>query len=303
MSDSLTELKSMFKQGDLLTKLIFINCAAYLAVAMLGLIAYLCKLGFSPNDFLALPAAFSNAIGKPWTLLTYMFTHNHFFHFIFNMLMLYWMGKIFLYFNQARDIVNLYILGGIAGGLTFIAAYSLFPVLNYQAGYTVLVGASASILAILAAAATQQPEMPIKLTLLGEIKMKWIAIAVIAMGVLSDYATNPGGCISHLGGAVCGFFYAKELRKGKNIAAWVGQCIDSVVNLVARTRGNAKGNAKFKVVYDRDKDGKRNTVDEDYNMRKKNANDEIDAILDKIKISGYGSLTKEEKEKLFNAGK
>lgn len=311
MNNSIKELKNMFKQGDLLTKLIFINSAVFLLVALTNMMLFLFKSPYNLRFILGLPSKFDEAMGLPWTFFTYMFLHEGFIHFILNMFMLYWVGRIFLsvtYAYNQRDLVNLYIFGGLIGGLTFIIAFNVFPALVSSLYVTTLEGASASIMALLTAAAYTQPDSPIRLTFIGEVKLKWMATAIFAISVLTDYSSNTGGCFSHLGGGLAGVAFAYFAQKGTNIAAWVGKTVDVITNTSIKIADTISGwfnktsykKPKFKVVYDSNEH--KNTADEDYNMRKKADNDDIDAILDKIKISGYGSLTDEEKQKLFNAG-
>ncbi|MBO4333805.1 MAG: rhomboid family intramembrane serine protease [Paludibacteraceae bacterium] len=302
MSNTFKELGTLYKEGDLLSKLIFILSGIYLTTSLTSMVLSLFDSSVLLRFIFALPANIAEAVSMPWSLVTYMFYHEQFIHFIFNILMLYWMGKLFMLSYQPRDLVNLFIFGGLVGGLFFILALNLFPSLSAYTNYTTLDGSSAAIMAVLVAAAIANPEMPVKLVLLGEIRLKWIAMAFVALSVLVDYKENAGGCFAHLGGAVAGYLFGYHMRKGTNITQWIGRIIDFLSNLVDKLANLLKGNKspKFKVVYN-NTHGK--AADESYNMRKKAQNEAIDAILDKIKESGYSSLTDEERATLFNASK
>lgn len=301
MANTATELKTMFKEGDLLTKLIFIISGIFLASALVNMVLHLFDAPIQLRMIFALPANIKEALTMPWSIVTYMFYHERFIHFIVNVLMLYWMGKCFLMSFQPRDLVNLFVFGGILGGVFFITALNIFPKLAGFTNYTTLDGSSAAIMALLVAAAVTTPEQQIKLVLLGEIRLKWIALTVVAISVLIGYEENAGGCFSHLGGALAGYLFGINMRKGNNITAWVGKVIDLLSGLFDKAVNLLSGKRapKFKVVHNAN--GK--AADEQYNMRKKANNDAIDAILDKIKESGYSSLTEEERQILFNASK
>ncbi|MCQ2206822.1 MAG: rhomboid family intramembrane serine protease [Paludibacteraceae bacterium] len=302
MANSIKELGTMYKEGDLLTKLIFIISGIFLVSALINMMLSLFEAPILLRFIFALPANIEEAIAMPWAIVTYMFYHEQFVHFIVNVLMLYWMGKLFLMSYQPRDLVNVFVLGGLFGGLFFITALNIFPSLSAFTNYTTLDGSSAAIMAILVAAAVATPEMQVKLVLMGEIRLKWIALAIVAISVLIDHKENAGGCFSHLGGAVAGYLFGLNMRKGTNIAAWIGRIIDFLSNVCDKVKNTFRGQktTKFKVVYN-NANGK--AADENYNMKKKANNDAIDAILDKIKESGYSSLTEEERQILFNASK
>lgn len=296
MTNSLTELKNMFRDGDLLTKLIFINSGVFIVAALVNLVVILFASTFMLRNYVALPADTYELMWRPWTVVTYMFYHQNFIHFICNILMLYWIGRLFVSMFQQRDLVNLYLFGGLVGGTTYVVASNLFPGLD---AYGTLEGASAAITALLVATGVNQPEMPVRLMFVGEIRLKWLVAILVGIEVLTGMSENAGGCISHLGGAIAGYAFAVYLQKGTNIAAWIGKIIDFCANLGSKM-GNTK-QAKFKVVYD-SKDAQ-TTSDAEYNMQKKNESDDIDAILDKIKENGYEGLTEEEKAKLFKASR
>ncbi|GLB52312.1 rhomboid family intramembrane serine protease [Neptunitalea chrysea] len=281
-------------------KMIVINVAVFI---LSSLVLFLFQLQGTSNFFdtwFGLSSVPMEVLTKPWTLITYAFFHRGIMHIFSNMLILYFTGNIFLNLFNGKQFYNVYFLGAIAGGLLYVFSYSIFPVFsNVYAG---IVGASAAVMAILIFVCTYTPNLEVRLFMLFTVKLWYIGVFLVLMDLASIQSGNPGGHISHLGGALLGFVYAKQLQKGNDIGAWFSSLMDGVVNLF---KGDSKtaGKAKFKKVY-RNKGGKKasqgtKVFDNDKNLHQK----KIDAILDKISKSGYESLTKEEKDFLFRAGK
>lgn len=286
------EIITSFKSGNTLTKLIYINLGVFLIVGLVNVALLLFNINRGWIDqSLALSSQFSVLIRNPWTLFTYMFLHYQFIHLIINILTLYWFGKIFLEYYSQRDLVGLYIFGGLLGGLLYFIAYATLPLFQNQ--YASLCGASAAIMAIIVACAYTDPERSIRLVLFGNVKVKWLAVFAIVVSLLNVASENAGGNISHLGGALGGFFYVFALRKGKNLTSGINKAIDSIVNLFKRNKA-----PKMKVTYNQ-----RPMTDQEYNYAKRQESEQIDIILDKIKKSGYDSLSKEERDKLFTASR
>lgn len=286
------EIITSFKSGNTLTKLIYINLGVFLIVGLVNVALLLFNINRGWIDqSLALSSQFGVLIRNPWTLFTYMFLHYQFIHLIINILTLYWFGKIFLEYYSQRDLVGLYIFGGLLGGLLYFIAYATLPLFQNQ--YASLCGASAAIMAIIVACAYTDPERSIRLVLFGNVKVKWLAVFAIVVSLLNVASENAGGNISHLGGALGGFFYVFALRKGKNLTSGINKAIDSIVNLFKRNKA-----PKMKVTYNQ-----RPMTDQEYNYAKRQESEQIDIILDKIKKSGYDSLSKEERDKLFTASR
>ncbi len=287
-------LKEIFFGRNVLSRLILINTIIYLVVNVIGLFSSLFNLTDSNTlnplvKILALPADLSLLGSKPWTLLTYMFLQENFFHLLFNIVMLYFGGKIFKeYLNQAK-LFWTYIIGGVFGGLFFILSFNIFPVFDSITSQSIAMGASASVLAIIIAIATYVPDYTVHLFLFGKFKLKYLAIAFIAIDVLSIQADNPGGHIAHLGGALWGFIYAFSLKRGNDIYRIFYKLY------IPKFTWNRK-TPKFDT--SRPKTG-RPLSDDEYNTARSATQEEIDHILDKISKSGYSSLTSKEKELLF----
>ena len=295
MSNILDNIKRTFNKGDVLMKFIFINVAVFLAIHAVGVVATLFRLeSLDPLPFLAVPSQLNMILIRFWTLLTYMFVHVGFMHILFNMLWLYWFGKIFLSYFNDRTLGSLYVIGGLAGALLYIIAFNTIPYYIYESGHGIMIGASASVMAIVMAAAFYRPDVTLNLFLFGRIKIIYIAIAVFVIDFFSlSNGNNPGGHVAHIGGAIAGYLFATQYKKGKDFTLPISRFLDMIVNLFKKR----KYKGAHKVVY------KKTETDYDYNYRKAQQSKTIDAILDKLKQSGYDSLSSEEKRQLFDAGK
>ena len=283
------ELIESFKNGTTLTKLIYINLGVFLVISIAQALLGLFNVNTEWVDSLMLPAQVSTFAHRPWSILTYMFFHKSFIHILFNLLMLYWFGKLFLQYCSQHDLVGLYILGGIAGGATYIIAFNLLPKFAPVVGLSMLLGASASVMAITIATAVFAPNQTMRLALIGDVKIKWIALVSVLISLMQINAENAGGELAHIGGAIAGYIFAIEYKKGKNITDWINNILHRAANLIH----GAGRKPKMKVSHTNMES------DQEYNYRTKQENDEIDKILDKIKSSGYESLSDDEKGKLF----
>ena len=291
MDDIFTNIKRSFRNGGIPLKLIYINVGIFLLIRIVGVVCLLFNIPhISVLDFLELPSSIPDLLYKPWTLFTYMFTHYDFLHILFNMLWLYWFGNIFLQFFNARQFGGLYVLGGLAGAVLFILTYNTLPYFSSVVSYSSLIGASASVMAIVFAISFYRKDLEINLLLIGRIKLIYLAVATLVIDFLAIASDNAGGHIAHIGGALLGILYASQMKQGKDFTKPVNKFLDWVVNL-------RKPKPKMHVTY------KRSETEYDYNDRKNKKNEEIDLILDKLKRSGYESLTSEEKKKLFDASK
>ncbi|KAA2240244.1 rhomboid family intramembrane serine protease [Chitinophaga agrisoli] len=284
-----SDIRYWLRQGNTVNHLLFWNIVVFVVLGLLYLIAYFGGPGtiFSFTfDQLVLHSELGTFIRKPWGLVTYMFTHLNIFHIFFNMLNLYWFGNLFRTFLGNKRILPLYLLGGIAGGLLYILTfYILMP-----AGVGLpLLGASASVMCLLVACATLTPNYEIGLLLLGSVRLKWLALAVIVLDLISIPQGNMGGMIAHLGGAALGFIYIKLLKNGADLCQpliWVFDALSggrngSTVSAAPKSRRTSFKPKKspLKVV---------KKVEENRQSR-------LDQLLDKINEKGISSLSPEEK--------
>jgi len=291
MSSVFEDIKNNFKGVNSLTKLIYINVGVFLIASVLRVLSFLFMVnGWEFLSYFTLPASIPLLIKKPWSIISYMFLHQSFIHLLFNMLWLYFGGQIFLSFFDNKKLISTYVLGGISGAVLFIFSFNLFPVFATALPNAVALGASASVLAIIMAIATKSPNYSIRLLLIGNIKLKHIAIVSIVLDIMSIPQGNAGGHIAHLGGAFFGYLYVKQLNSGNDIANSFNKIMDNLNSYL-------KKDPKLKKAYSRKKS------DQDYRKEKVQNQAKIDNILDKIAKSGYEGLTKEEKDILFKASK
>jgi membrane associated rhomboid family serine protease len=294
MATVFSNIERFFKQKSVLSTLLIINLLVFLLMKVVGV----CFLLFNTSPvhliaFFELPASLAQLMHRPWTLISYMFTHLGFWHIVFNLLWLYWFGQIFLRFFGPKQLGGLYVLGGIVGGLLFVLSYNLFPYFRESVDYSYLIGASASVMAIVFATAFYKKEYEINLLFLGNIKLIYIAGFFFILDLISIESDNPGGHIAHIGGALMGIWFANAFLKGRDLTSGINFVIDKIVNLFTKRERKPS----FTKIYGRPE------TDYEYNQRKNNQNNEIDRILDKIKRSGYNSLSENEKKTLFNASK
>jgi len=290
------EIKMNFMRAEGLFRIMVINIAIFLIIGIAKVIFFLSGSGtdaiLNVINYFSVKSNLSALYQQPWSLITYMFIHENFLHILFNMLVLYWTGKIFCEFLGSKKLVSVYILGGLAGALFYVAAYNVFPAFNQSLHFSQLIGASAGVIAVLVAIATMAPDYTMHLLLFGPVRLKYIAIFLVLLYVISIPDGNAGGNISHLGGAAFGFLYSRILKSGTNIGSWLEKILDTLQNLFFPSKG-------LKAVHRRS--GSRRSASKAFDGTPRQ--EIIDAILDKISRSGYSSLSKEEKEILFKASK
>lgn len=279
----INELKyKMLHSGSRLYLFIGINVLIFLVLNLIAVPEYLLTKSTTVSSWLqeqlSMPAYLPALAVKPWTIITYMFSHKGLFHIFFNMLWLFWMGRIFEEYLNNRQFTFTYFAGGISGALLFILFYNIFPAFSDNIYSALLIGASASVMAIVVATATLLPNYTIQLLLFGSVRLKYLAIVYVLLDVLAIAGVNAGGSIAHLGGAALGYIFITRLQKGDDWSKWFIR--------KPKLKPIPNRSAKVKNVSSRLPD-----------------QDAIDRILDKISKSGYESLTKEEKQQLFNASK
>ncbi len=293
------ELKYSLKGRNNFNVLIYINLIVFGLIIVTKVICFLFGItNFDLVQLLAVPADIDTLIKKPWTIITYMFTHASFLHILFNLLIFFWFGRLFLQFLSQRQLLGVYILGGLSGAVFYIAAYNLIPAFSFAALFSIALGASASVMAIVIAVATLVPNQEVYMLFFGRVKLKYLAIGIVVLDLISIPINNAGGHIAHLGGAFIGFVFIIYYRKGTDITIWISRFLNGVKEFF-------KPSKDIKITY-KNKNKKQQTRPEndmEYNARKKAEQDEIDKILEKIAQSGYSSLSKSEKEKLFNQSK
>jgi len=283
------DFKLKYNNFNAFEKIIVINSIVFIIGALIGVFA---KTDDSLS-FLKLPSDFFDFVMKPWSFITYGFVHYDFFHILFNLLILYYISRMILNLFRPKMALNIYFLGIISGALAFLFVFNVVPNL-FLKPTSGLVGASAGIRALLIFLGVYMADTEVRV-LVVNVKLKYIAILLVVMDVLGLFTWNQGGNVAHLGGALLGYFYAIKLKQGKDIGTGFEKALDSVVSWF-------KPKTTLKTVHRKKEKGEYagKTKDEfnTFNKQKK-----IDLILDKISKSGYDSLTAEEKEFLFRAGK
>lgn len=278
-----------FKTLNIANKLIVINIAVFL-------LFFIASFLFNTSSevlmqWFVLPEEPIEVLKQPWSLLTYSFLHGGFTHILFNMIWLNFFSKFILNLFSEKRFLTVYLLGALYGGLLFVTAYNVFPVFQSKAGY--LLGASASVSALMVFAATYSPNISFRFFMV-TIKLWQLAVGLFLLDLFRlGSGTNPGGMLSHIGGAVFGYLYAVQLAKGNDIGLWFEKIVASLANLF-KTRKNTP----FRKVHKTSK----NTTKKKTTSVKDERQIKIDGILDKIGKSGYESLTKQEKDFLFKAG-
>ena len=283
MNNLVNKIQGKFKSATIVEKIIFINIAVFAISYLTKALFSLMQWGEDPFfNWFALPANFSNFFLRPWSIISYGFLHGDFWHILFNLIILYYFGNLFLDFFSKRDFLIYYFLGIIFGGVVYMFSYNFFPALKTNTAY--LVGASAGVTAILVGLATKIPNYAMNFRFIGSIKLWYIAVGVILLDIIQIPVSNTGGHLAHLGGALIGFLLTNQTNNGKNIS-----------NLFSSLFKTKKQNP-LKTVYKKPKPKK--PIKNSNNHQRK-----IDEILDKISKSGYETLTKEEKDFLFSVGK
>lgn len=278
-----SDIRYWLRQGNTINHLLFWNIVVFLVLNIPRVIAYFVPAVSGVDQFIydqvALHSLLPVFITKPWGLITYMFSHVEIFHILFNMLNLYFFGNLFRSFLGNHRVLPLYMLGGLIGGLAYLLVFNIFKTSDYN-----MVGASASMVAILVACATKIPNYEVGLMFIGPVRLKWLALAVVVLDVISIGKGNEGGIIAHLGGALFGFLYIKMLDNGTDLCqplVWLFNRRVRVEAMQNRSRRSFKPKkSPLRVV--------KNQPEENKQLR-------LDQLLDKINDRGMESLSPEEK--------
>ena len=291
------ELKRFFRSGNVLSVLILINTGVWILTKVVYVLFYLYNhpdIAIADNwimHYFALPAGTAALASRPWTLLSYMFLHTEFWHILFNMLWLFWFGKIFMEYLNSRQLLFTYIAGGLAGGMLYVFAYNVFPVFQTSVESSVALGASASVMAIVTAISFFVPNYTIQLLFIGRVRILYLAIILFIFDFIAIPTGNAGGHIAHIGGAFFGYFFSLWMRK--TTFAYSTGVFSSLFKKLAglfRPRLKVSSSNNYSA---------RPKSDEIYNAEKNLHQEKIDSILEKISRGGYDSLTNDEKDFLF----
>ena len=291
----LREFKEVFQRphnGHI--RLIIINVSVFLLFSVLYVVCEVTELlpvNEAVRKYLAIPPKMEDFLRCPWTVITYAFVHSQkdLFHILFNMVALYWFGRLFVEYLGSAKVIAVYILGALAAAAFYLTLFNTIPFfMERSAHFNGMVGASGAVFAVMAGIATLLPDYSFYLLFLGPVRIKYIAAFYIVLSFIGTVGENAGGNVAHLGGALMGYIYIKQLQAGKNFGGWITRLLDLL----------SFRKSKVRVTYRRQgppqpKKPEKTTIA---------SQEEIDAILDKISEGGYESLSREEKEKLFKAG-
>ncbi len=285
---AIDELRNGFRRSSLLMKVIWINIGIFVLLRLTAIVGVFTS-SFDLIDhvlhMVEMPSMPALLISRPWTVLTYMFSQYELMHLLFNMLWLYWFGTLFTMRCTGRQLVALYVYGGIAGAILFFTAYNLIPFFTGMNAW--LIGSSASVMAIVTATAILMPEFRMNLLFFGSVALKWIAIASILLVLVGISGTNAGGEMAHVGGILMGILFALRLKKGRDITRPFNSGLDKVVNIFSR------------VPYQRTTSYNYTSDSSPRTSSPASDEAELNDILDKIRKSGYSGLTPDERRRLF----
>lgn len=311
MTTTINKISFHWKTASWLLKIVYINIAIFLVLRILAVVGFFLNINVTEwIKWIECPSSIANFIQQPWAIITYMFAQFDVLHILFNMLWLYGFGKLFLEFNSQKQLLALYIYGGILGALVFMAGYNLLPVFEGHTGW--LIGSSASAIAIVIATAILNPEYKVGLLFIGQISLKWIAIITLAIFFLGLSGENSGGHMAHFGGALAGALYGIMMRKGTDITRPFNKFLDSIANAFYAIKDFKFSRPKAKIPKAKKWDSNSSNSQSQKDSKgtssgKASASPEdqaeLDKILDKIKKSGYTALSAEEKKRLFDVSK
>jgi len=312
MFDSIwQDVKKELSSGNMITRIIIVNVAFFVILNLVKMVLFFANGGVLPDfyetfrNFFLVSSDWRHTLSHPWSLFTSMFLHEGVFHILFNMLFLYWFGKIVGDLIGDARILPLYLLGGLAGVAAYFISANIMPFGELGGRYAL--GASAAVMAIVVASGMLSPNYVMHLLFLGPVKLKYIVTALVFIDMISlANNSNTGGHFAHLGGAIFGLFFVLRLREGRDLSVPVNRILAKISNLFRGKPQPAKPKKGPRMAYKnttatrRTRRAKGSAASDKHDLSHQ---EQVDSILEKIKKSGYESLTAEEKEYLFNASK
>ncbi len=297
----LSDIRREFSFGNVVTRLVIINVMVFIAINIIRLFFYLGNAGEIPSlyydivHFFSVSSDIMHNLTHPWVFVTSIFFHTNFWHLLWNMLFLYWFGRIVGDLLGDRKVLPIYLLGGMVGCFVFWLSAQLLPYMHGQTGYAL--GASAGVMAIVVTSGMIAPDYIMRLILLGDVKLKYIVMVLVLLDLFAIAGdSNTGGHFAHLGGVVMGWLFVSQLRAGNDWSDGINNLLEKMVNFFsgAKVPVNTTREAKIIVKRSYKKTEPKAYTDDEIQER-------VDAILEKIKKEGYHSLTNEEKDFLNNA--
>ncbi|WP_421754231.1 rhomboid family intramembrane serine protease [Croceimicrobium sp.] len=295
MNSAWDQIKYQYRSGGALNQLIMINLGVFILYLILNVLSFLFQINISGLfiNFMALPSDLGTLATRPWTLITYMFLHQGFWHIFSNLIWLYLFGRIFLEYFGGRRLIATYILGGLIGGAFYVLSYNIFPVFSQAVAESTNRGASAGVMAVVFGIAIYNPRYPIRILVLSIPLWGVAAFALLMDLVALGEGNNAGGHLAHIAGAAFGYFMAKSYSGGRDLTAGLSGLLDKLANLF-------KPKPKLRKVYSK---GSRKNAVSPKSSGNRSDEEKLNHILEKISRSGYDSLSKDEKDHLFKFGK
>ncbi len=299
------DVQQQFRFGNRVTQIILVNIAVFLvlAIGQIGLklwpglyktIVYFFQIS---NDWV-------HNLTHPWVLLTYGFMHEGFMHIIFNMLVFYWFGRIVGDLIGDQRVLPIYLWGVLAGGITFWITELVWP--SNGNGIVYMLGASAGVMATVLAAAVTAPEYAVRLPLLGEVRIKYIALFMVLLDIIvfrNAGVSNQGGHFAHLGGAFMGYLFVVQLRNGNDLAEPVNRVFESIRGFFLGIGKSKKKRPKPTLAYKSSTKVTGGNSSKSTKANTPNQQERLDVILEKIKAKGIDSLSPEERDFLSIASR
>ena len=309
------DIKRSWTSGSMLYRLIWVNVVVFIlinaALILTNLGGIELPVGKEDGFGLATTSDLEVLIRRPWSIITHMFAHVQIWHLIFNMILLWWMGRVYQQEVGSRRLLSTYLTGGLAGFVFYVLAFNILPGLKAQIPLDYVpyaLGSSAAVLSIFTAAATLNPNKKVRFILFGSVQLKYIALAYVLFdyfGLSQGDGVNTGGKIAHLGGAFFGYLLITFDRKGINLAGWLESILDFIMTRLPSGGGTGSKlrfwrNSKWSKKSGNPSNSRVPKSDEQFNVEKREKEERLDLILEKISRHGYDHLTKEEKQFLFN---
>lgn len=290
---------NILRSSNSLNHLLALNIIVFVLMELIFVISAMFLTGQEWYEnfthYLSFPSSFVEILYRPWSIITYQFVHSGFWHLFLNMLTLFFAGRIFREFLGDKKLVSVYILGGVAGAILYSIAYNVIPAYSSLSDLSVVIGASGSIMAVLAATGALLPNYTVMLILIGPVKLIYVVAALVLFNILSLAGPNAGGMVTHIGGVIFGFAYIRLLQSGNDIGAWLTNFLGYLKSFSFSTRSKPKlsyyNPEPLRTTKSKNPSGEKTTQEQ------------IDIILDKIARSGYDSLSQKEKDILFKASK
>ena len=307
MTTTINKISFHWKTASWLLKIVYINIAIFLVLRILAVVGFFLNINVTEwIKWIECPSSLQELAQQPWSIFTYMFAQYDILHILFNMLWLYGFGRLFLEFNSQKQLLALYIYGGLLGAILFMLGYNLLPVFNGIDGW--LIGSSASAIAIVIATAVLNPNYKVGLLFIGQISLKWIAIVSVVIFILGLSGENSGGHMAHVGGVLAGVLYGVMMNRGIDITKPFNNTLDWFANLFPSIKDFKLPKRAPKPKAKKWEQGKNNPNPYQNNSDKSSSKAtaspedqaELDRILDKLKKSGYTALSAEEKKRLFD---